>query len=628
MPPPRRVQRPSGARARVRRALGREERTGDRLTCPTLALALIWLAPIAVLPGLHERWGWPTLILGVAAVLAALQATPAGRLPRWLWAGLGAAALVAVIAATLAVDPLGALFGRAPRYEGLVGIPVLVGALWVGARLLGPYTGAAAVRTTMQAVSVAALLLGGLALLEALGLRPIETDLSRPGSLGGNAPDQGVLGVVFAGILAHTVWGARRRTGVMVWWAVAGAGGAVVAVVTSASRAAFLAAAIVAAAFVVRAVVGARRRRRASLIAVVGTVAVVGGVLAIPAVRDRILAIDRLASQTIGDRFTMWGDALELLAQHPWTGLGPSGYVDAVPTVFGDDWYRTATVDSILTSPHNVLLQVALAGGIPLLLLALGLLVGLWVVGLRHARAADGPRRDLLIAALAVVPAGGVALLFSPTSPKTLLPLAVLGGALVAVGAGAPLGRLARTIGSVAVGLWLLWLGLCAVADARVHEGMRASAAGQVDAADAAFSAAAALRPWDADVPLLAARALGGAYTRGVAGAEDVATRWAERAVERLPASASAHESAGMVALERGDVPAAVDALSQAVARSPSNPRLAHELALAQLVAGDLHAARDGFARALALAPDADQSRLALDDVCDQLGDTGGVCAG
>lgn len=603
----------------------RGHRPEERRDTPgTVGVWMLWLAPIVVLPGVYERWGWGTLLLALAGVAASVWARPAGRLPRPLLIAIAAAAVVCVIAALLAADPVGALFGRAPRYEGVVVLPVLVAALWAGARLIGPAAPPTRFRAGGMAVSAAAGLLGLIALLEAFGLRPIETDLDRPGALAGNATDQGILGIVFAGLLVHLLWGTWRRAGVIVWWAVGGLAGALIAVVTSASRAAMLGAAVIAIAFAIRAVLEARRRGRASIIAAAVAVAGLLALLALPEVRGRLLATDDLAAQTIGDRLTIWGDAWRLVLAHPWTGVGPSGYMDAVTGGYGDDWYLTVTPDRVLNSPHNALLQLALAGGFPLLLLVLAAAVWAWVLGMRHARAAEGPRRDLLLAALAVVPAVGLALCFSPTSPKTLLPVAVLAGVLVAVAGSRVRSTLWRGLATAAIAVWAAWLAVCAVADAEVLRGVRAAFAGQIAEADAAFAAASALRPWDADVALIAAQSIGGVYKSGLAGASDVAWAWGSLAADRLPASAAAQEAAGVIALERGDTGTAVAALERAASRSPANPRIAHELGLARFASGDLDGARTALSRALDLAPDSDETRRALDDVCDRLG--AGAC--
>ncbi|MDQ1130475.1 O-antigen ligase family protein [Microbacterium sp. SORGH_AS_0888] len=633
--------------------------TARRTPAPTvpaasrIALALLWAAPVLLLPVLYERWGWPVLIVATAGIAVAVWAPAAGRLPVWLLAFAVAGGVLCLVGASFGHDSLGALLGRAPRYEGIVVAVVLLGAVWAGARLLGPEAAAPALRAMLITVAVAALALGGIALLEAVGLRPIDTDLVRPGSLAGNATDQGILGVVFGGILVHLGWGAWRRTGIITGWAVGGLVGALVAVVTSASRAAFLAAAVVGVVFAARAVLGARRRRRALGIAAGAAIVLVAVMLVIPDVRDRLLATDWLAAKTIGDRFTIWRDALSLVVAHPWTGVGPSGYMDAVTGVFDDDWYRNVTPDHILDSPHNVALQLALAGGIPLLALVTALAVVVGIVGVRAARAATGARRDLTIAALAVIPAVVLALLTSPTSPKTLLPLALLGGMLVARGVGVDVGvgggssraawaggvaaqSVARQPAAagwrwVATGVIVAWgiaLSCWTVADAFVLNGVRAALSGRFADADAQFGGAATWRPWDADIDLIAARAFGGALAQGMAGAGDDAARWADRAADALPASAAAQEAAGAVALAQSRWSEAVARLDVASRLSPANPRIAHERGLAALATGDVATARDSLARAVELSPDSAESRAALADVCARLGDRSGACAG
>ena len=74
-----------------------------------------------------------------------------------------------------------------------------------------------------------------------------------------------------------------------------------------------------------------------------------------------------------------------------------------------------------------------------------------------------------------------------------------------------------------------------------------------------------------------------------------------------------------MVALERGELPSAVQYLRAARALSPANPRIAHEAGLAELAAGDYAAARDAFERVLQLQPDREESQRALAEVCRRL---------
>ena len=216
----------------------------------------------------------------------------------------------------------------------------------------------------MTATAVASVLLGAVALLESIGLRPIESNLDRPGALAGNATDQGILGAIYLAVLGSLLLGAWLRTGALAWWAVAGTAAALVSVATSASRAAALAAGVAVIALSVRFVVLSRRRRQAALIAAAAIVLLVVLVLAIPASRERLLGLDALARQTVDDRYIMWTQAWEVFQASPLLGVGPSGFADAVTSRFADDWYLRASTELVLDSPHNVLLQVLVAGGV------------------------------------------------------------------------------------------------------------------------------------------------------------------------------------------------------------------------------------------------------------------------
>src|SRR6187399_2770225 len=118
-----------------------------------VAIVLAVVASVVFLPGALERWTLPKELLLVVATLLAAIAAPAGRLPRWLWILIGVGAAVLAVSALLGAAPVTQLFGRWPRYEGLVTIPVYVAAVWTGARLLGP--GADGGRRSIFTTSVA-----------------------------------------------------------------------------------------------------------------------------------------------------------------------------------------------------------------------------------------------------------------------------------------------------------------------------------------------------------------------------------------------------------------------------------------------------------------------------------------
>lgn len=591
----------------------------------TAAIWLLCLSPVAVFGGIENRWGWPTLVVAALAVLFAIWTEARGRFPRWFSVALAALACWLVITALLGQEPVAQLLGRAPRYEGAIELVVLFGVGWAGARTLGPTAADQARTHATRAWAVAAVLLAGVALLETIGLRPLDTTLARPGSLMGNATDQGIIGAMFVAILGMRLIGHWRRTQEFDAWSAIGTAAGVVAVATSASRAGLLALLIAAISIGIRLVLASPRRRTAILVLSGSLALVVGAVMAVPLTRDRLLGISGFARQTIADRFYMWSDASELIGSHLWLGVGPNGFADAITAFHSDEWFGRAQVGAVLDSPHNIALQALAVAGIPGLVLAIAVIGGIVVQGVRSARTSAGAHRDMLLGALVAVPAAGVALLTHLTSPGILVPLALLSGVLVGVAPrSGPLGRPARITASALAGGVVVALLVFTVADMHLLQGRQNAQKGDLLAAESGFTNAQALRPWDADVSLAAAATLGAAVENGIAGAADSAEAWAERALRALPHSARASFVAGMVASVRGDYEAAQERLGRASALSPADPRIVHEYGVALLLGGDPGRAIPALERALQLSPDSEPSWTALRDACLQVGDS--VC--
>lgn len=593
----------------------------ERAWCPRSATAAIWLlvlATIVLLPDAFVRWFLPKDALAALAVVLASVAVARGRLPRWFVIAGSLAAGLALIGVLLSAAPVVQLFGRWPRYEGLVTLPVYFGAVWAGARLLGPGATDGAVRNVTRAVATAAIALGLVSVLEALGAGPLPSDLARPGSLTGNATDQGVLGAIFLAVLALPVLRAwtparqpTRQAVTPLERAVLTVGLALSAasVVLSASRAGLLAA--VAAVLVLLVLEALRSGRgavlRTLLIGSGSVVLLAAAALAVPLTRSRLLGDSPLSMQSLEGRFAFWNQSLAVLRSHPF-GVGVNGFLNANAAA--------TTEEATLDSPHNWLFQVAMAGGLPLLVVVVGIVAVGAVVGLRAWRsaiggAADAGRADVLAAALAALTGYGLALLTHFTAPSTTILTALLVGVLLAQ---APSGGLRqglagsravvmRGIRSVILAAWAVWLVVVMSAGVPLADGVAATGRGDFARADSSFKTAQALRPWDADIASIAAQSFAAAADGGVPGAAEYAIAWAERSRAALPDTVATERALAVGLLMSGDAAGAERVLAQLAALAPEDASIAAQHAVALYVLGDRAGSEEEVARALAIDP-------------------------
>src|SRR5690606_34198939 len=109
--------------------------------------------------------------------------------------------------------------------------------------------------------------------------------------------------------------------------------------------------------------------------------------------------------------------------------------VDAIPAAHGEQWYADVGQGPILDSPHSGYWQLAMAGGVPMLLLGVGALVAaLWFIGRAWARATrEGAGIDgqLMVSAGGALAVLATALITSFTTPSIVaIPALLVGGAL------------------------------------------------------------------------------------------------------------------------------------------------------------------------------------------------------
>jgi O-antigen ligase len=529
------------------------------------AILLLAVAGAGFLPGALDRFVFPKLALAAAGSALALSVPSRGALPRAATRLLALAGLILLAAALTGATPLQQILGRPPRYEGLVALPVYLGALASGARLLGPGRRRESTAWLLDGLSIAALAIGIEAALEAAGLRPLLSDVSRPGSLLGNASDQGAWAVLALGPLAAV---AIRRRGTLHR---AGAIGAAVTLATSGSRGALLGAATLA--LVLAALAPARGPRIAIAI---GTVVLALGVLALPATRGRVLTTTELSQQTAKGRTLLWGETLELVHDNPLLGVGPSDWVDAIPAYHSRRYEREVGPADPPDSPHDWLLQAAASGGAGLALIAL-LLAGF--VLRRGARTVGAPATDDEGVAFGGLLAGlagyTVALLFYFTGPGTTPLAALFAGALVA--APAPATRTYARLRSLLVAAYAaltIVLVAGAVAELPLRSALLQAAAGNLAAADRDFHTADDLRPWDAGVAQIAAHAYAVLAREQYAGAARFGLPWTVKELAAYPDSIQALQDGATLEAAAGRMGAAARLLSRARRREPGNPRL------------------------------------------------------
>lgn len=546
----------------------------------TLSIWLMVFASLAWLPGGFSRFVLVKLLVAAAACVLGATVPREGRLPRLLWALCGAGALVFVIASVAGGTPTASLLGRWPRYEGLPVLFLYAGCGWLGARLVG--TRRRRLEGLLSAVATMSLVLFGFSALDAIGASPLgHYDVTRTGSLLGNATDQGLVAVMAVALLLNAVL--ERRTSFLL----AGLAAALATIALSGSRTAIIVAVLT--------VVGlAVARRRAALLPVVGTlVALLAAVLALPQSRDRLLA-----TGTVHGRGLQWQLTWDLIRDHPMLGVGPSRYVDAFGRYEDRAWVRFTGTTHPPDSPHNWLLQAMVAGGFPLLLLAIA--VAVLVIHLGWKRVRETPE---MWGTFAAVIGYGVALLANFTIAGSTCLAAFLAGIMLSEPAGAKEPAWKPRLAMAAAGLACLGLFGACVADVQVQRGVQLASAGHLVAAERAFVAARHFHPGDGDIAMLGAQAMAGMVSNGNAAAAPPAVRLARASLAKTPQTYQSRVALGVALIAQNRLPQAKRDLNTAVRLFPMRPAAYVQRGIARFGLRDVPGARHDLHRAQRLAP-------------------------
>jgi O-antigen ligase len=87
---------------------------------------------------------------------------------------------------------------------------------------------------------------------------------------------------------------------------------------------------------------------------------------------------------------------------HPLSGVGPSGFVDALPRYLEAEWARTVGDIFPVDSPHNWPLQTLAVGGFPLLVLVVLLIMVSMVAVVRRMRVSPSASEGRYLAVVLV----------------------------------------------------------------------------------------------------------------------------------------------------------------------------------------------------------------------------------
>lgn len=557
------------------------------------------------IPGGFDRFVLGKVLVAAAGIGCAALATRRGQLPRPV-AVVAVAGLVWFTVACLASPtPWASFVGRWPRYEGVPVLLVYAGCLWAGARLLGG-RGHAEQKELTTALSTASVLLGLASLLSALGWS-IEGDSveERTGSLLGNATDQGMVAMMLAAAL-FAPW-LTRRTPLLT----AGLGAAALTLVLSGSRASLIATLVVLLATVVlkrRASIQRSHLLSAGAAAAVLTILV----LALPQTRERLTS-----THSVEGRLLLWRKSLAIGGDRWWSG-GPSTFVDTFGRHKDVEWVRVVGVDNPPDSPHSWPLQALVAGGVPLLLIALAAAVLVLRTGwLAHRRDATDP---VVLGALAATVGYGIALLPNFTIAGSTCLAAFLAGVLVAREAPAREPVVPPRLVAAAAVAGVMLSGLGAVAEQAVADGVEAVLDHDVAAAEAAFDRARHLRPWDPDTSMLAAQTLAAPASERVGDTPVLTETHARRSLARTPDTFHSGLALAVAQHAQGDLAGARATLDALLAWHPNEPLALVERARVRFEETDVAGARADLRLARRLSPGDPIPRLLLREIDSRVG--------
>jgi hypothetical protein len=323
--------------------------------------------------------------------------------------------------------------------------------------------------------------------------------------------------------------------------------------------------------------------------------------LTVPSIASRVLGTSPLAASSAADRPVIWGDSIATWLRHPLLGTGPSGFGNDVAAAHGTAWFAISGQTTVLDSPHNLVLQALVVGG-PLLLAAFVAAVILSIIAVvRRGRSTDDGADSAISCAIASL-AVGLVLLTAPTSAGSVMVAALLLGAAVA-SPPAPESRALRVARPIAIAIWLAFCLVSLAAEVVLGDGVAAAASSRYTEASADFVTAAALRPWDVDVPVIASEAFTKRLDAGQTAAKAVSVTWARRALAADPDSLPAAKSAITTFLDTHALSSAATVANRFAHLLPDDPWIAERQGAISVLQGKNAIAESQLLRATKLDP-------------------------
>ena len=418
------------------------------LVLPVMVFLLCLLVPLVFAPWRSQVFA-PVkiqLLLAIvgagmlaAALLTSLGAAPRVRFLPWADGAALAYGLTNVLAFAGSADRTASWRGEFPEYQGLLTVLAYLAAYGLARLAFAPAVDgrSRSMVPLFCAMTVTTGLVGGYAVMQRLGLDPLWGFAERPFATVGQANSMAALLVVgLPGVLAaYAACGRRSRVLVVV----AGLLG-MAAALMSLSRGGWLA--LLAAGSVALALSRPHLRRRTLLLGAVIVIALGALAASVPAGRD---AVDRAAARVAAATDTKAVSTAKHLAlarigvgialDHPWLGIGQDVFPEFAQQ-FADQHLPRTEADLLRPrrseSPHNALLSIADAAGIPALLAYLAFL-GVVVRRALHAqRSADNRALPVVMIIIGYVVSS---LFMTPEVSSTVTFWVVAGSACSALGA-------------------------------------------------------------------------------------------------------------------------------------------------------------------------------------------------